>query len=178
MASGPGSSILLLAGRRFCARPIRPARKSACMRSWWTASKPCSASRRSRSRCWPVRSACARGSMWSKSCCTMPENSGATRPAAVGGREPVLRFGFPLGREEEAHAAAGHSAEHPEAPEILAHGGVRLPDERIRVQVPGPGNDGLDGTVEVAVRLRSDGADVLLIQPFQALVQNAEGLRR
>ncbi len=91
------------------------------------------------------------------------------------GGEPVLGFGSPVGRKEKPHAAAGHSAKHPEAPEILAHGGARPADERIRVQVSGPGDDGLDGTVEVALRFRSDAADIVLLQPLLDLVQDAYG---
>jgi hypothetical protein len=34
--------------------------------------------------------------------------------------QALLRLGLSRGREDEAHAAAGHSAEHPEAPEVRA----------------------------------------------------------
>ena len=37
----------------------------------------------------------------------------------------VLRFGFAARIEEKSHAAAGHAAQHPEAPEIVAHFGAR-----------------------------------------------------
>ena len=78
--------------------------------------------------------------------------------------------------EEEAHAAAGHAAEHPEAPEILAEFGARAANQRLGVEVAGPRNDGLDRAVEIPLRARADGADVAVLQVAHHFVENADGL--
>ena len=76
--------------------------------------------------------------------------------AALGGAHNVLqaveRFGLAARVEEEAHAPAGHAAEHPEAPEIAAHFGADRLDQRRGVEVAGPRNDGLDGAIEIAAK--------------------------
>ena len=41
---------------------------------------------------------------------------------------------FARGVEDESHAAAGHAAEHPEAPEIVAEFLARRRDQRFRVK--------------------------------------------
>ena len=52
------------------------------------------------------------------------EGHGVLQPplgVAHDGGHALLRFRLAPGREQEPHAAAGHAAQHPEAPEILAH---------------------------------------------------------
>ena len=80
------------------------------------------------------------------------------------------------GREDEAHAAAGHAAEHPEAPEVVAEFGARPRDQRLGVEVAGPGDDGLERPVEVALRARADRADVAALQVAEHFVEDAERL--
>ena len=88
----------------------------------------------------------------------------------------ALRFGFAFGTEDESHAAAGHAAEHPEAPEVLAEFGARPADQRLGVEVAGPGNDGLDRAVEILLRACTDRADVAAFQVAQDFIQYADGL--
>ena len=91
------------------------------------------------------------------------------------GLQALLGPGLAIRVEEEAHAAARHAAEHPEAPEGVSHFGAHLLDEGTGVQVPGPGNDGLDGAVEVALGRGADAVDVALLQLSQDFIQNADG---
>ena len=75
----------VLAGRRFCARPMRPFFKSARICSCCSRSKPfCSSN--SRQALLPAAVRCQRGSSRSNSVCTMPRNSGLR---AAGGAERV-----------------------------------------------------------------------------------------
>src|ERR1035441_9915912 len=75
-----------------------------------------------------------------------------------------------------AAPAAGHAAKHPEAPEILAEFGARAADQRICIEVAGPGNDGLYGSVEVLLRTRPDGSDIALLQVAHHFIENTDGL--
>ena len=92
------------------------------------------------------------------------------------GLHALLRFGLAARGEDEAHAAAGHAAEHPEAPEIVAEFGAGALDQGVGVEVAGPGNDGLDGAVEVALGARADGADVAAFEVAEHFVEDADGL--
>ena len=65
------------------------------------------------------------------------------------GEHARLRFGLARWIENESHAAARHPAEHPEAPEILAELLLRAGDEGFRVEVRGPGDDGLQRAAEI-----------------------------
>jgi hypothetical protein len=88
----------------------------------------------------------------------------------------ALRFGLAARMEQESHAAAGHAAQHPEAPEILAKRGPRAFDQAVGVKVAGPRNDGLDGPVEIPPGPLADPADVALPQAVHHFVQDADGL--
>ncbi len=92
------------------------------------------------------------------------------------GLQALLRLGLAFGAEEKAHAAAGHAAEHPEAPEIVAERGAGALDQGVGVEVAGPGNDGLDGSVEVLLGAGADLADVAAFEVAHHFVQDADGL--
>ena len=91
-------------------------------------------------------------------------------------RDAILRRGFDGGVEEEAHAAAGHAAEHPESPEAVAELGAHLLDEALGVGVGRPGNDGLNGVVEVVLCEAADAADVARSQTLDDVVKQGDGL--
>ena len=78
--------------------------------------------------------------------------------------------------EQESHAAARHAAEHPEAPEIRAEFRTRAADQRLGIEVAGPRDDGLHGTVEIALGAGADGPDVAALQMAHDLVEDAHGL--
>ena len=80
-SSGRTSSMTALAGRRFCANPIRPSFKSARICSCWVRSKPCCSSNPTRLESL-ADSAFPRGSSASKSVWTIPRNSARARQAA------------------------------------------------------------------------------------------------
>ena len=86
----------------------------------------------------------------------------------------VLRLGFARGREDETHAAAGHAAEHPEAPEIRAELRAHLLDEPLGVVGGGPRDDRLDRALEIARRHRADRGDVAVAQGVEDLREDAE----
>ncbi len=92
------------------------------------------------------------------------------------GLHALLRLGLALRAEEESHAAAGHAAEHPEAPEMLAEFGARAPDQGVGIEVAGPGNDGLYGPVEILLRAGPDGSDLAPLQVAHHFIENADGL--
>ena len=72
---------------------------------------------------------------------------------ALGGehdfQQSSLRFGPALRRKDEAHAAARHAAEHPEAPEIISKRGLGSRDDLFGVAVAHPRNDGLQRAKKV-----------------------------
>ena len=76
------SSITVLAGRRFCAKPILPDRRSPLIWAWTSTSKPFSARRFSKDSA-SLRSSRSRGSRASKSSCTTPRRSGCVRHATA-----------------------------------------------------------------------------------------------
>src|SRR6185437_4269693 len=78
--------------------------------------------------------------------------------------------------EEEAHSAPAHTAKHPEAPEIFTERGASLCDERMRVEISGPGNNGLEGAIEVLLGAGADGAYIAALQMPQHFVEDADGL--
>ena len=81
-----------LAGRRFCAMPMRPFFKSSRICSCCTRSKPfCSSS--SARLCWRPFPVFSRGSKRSNKVCIMPENSGRVRQAALK-RSSSARWGL------------------------------------------------------------------------------------
>ena len=97
-----------------------------------------------------------------------------------GSRHDLLELfpglGHAMRGHDEAHAAAGHSTEHPEAPEILAELGARAVDEGFGVEIRGPGDDGLDRAMEVAGGGGADGGDVRGAKGAEDFVEHAEGL--
>ena len=76
--------------------------------------------------------------------------------------DPVLELVVALGGHEEGHAAAGHAAEHQEAPEVVAQGRAGLADDRLGELVGHPGDDPLERTVPVAGRPPAQAPDVRL----------------
>ena len=86
------------------------------------------------------------------------------------GRDPFLRGGLAVRVEEETHASASHAAEHPEAPEIGAEVFTRSIDQCLRVEIAGPGDDVLNGAVEIALRAIADGCDTAGAQMPEHLV--------
>ena len=98
---------------------------------------------------------------------------------AFGGRHDLLELfaglGGSVGGNDEPHASAGHAPEHPEAPEILAEPGTRAIDERLGVKIRGPGDDGLDGTMEIPGGGGADGGDVRRAQGAEDFVEHTEG---
>lgn len=82
---------------------------------------------------------------------------------------------FAVGGEHEAHAAAAHAAEHPEAPEGGAELGAGAGDEGFGEGVGGPGDDGLEGAEEVAGGGGAEGADIALAEGGFDLAEEVEG---
>lgn len=98
---------------------------------------------------------------------------------ALGGDHDFLEtdegFFFALGVDDESHAAAGHAAEHPEAPEVVAEFGLGACDEGFGEVVGGPGDDGLEGAAEVVGGEFSELFDVSGFEGFEDLVEESEG---
>ena len=92
------------------------------------------------------------------------------------GLQTLLRLGLALGIKNEAHAAAGHAAEHPEAPEIAAEFRADGGDEGFGEGVAGPGNDGLQRLVEIARGQPAQGADIAGAQGGQDFIEQTDGL--
>ena len=72
----------------------------------------------------------------------------------------VLEFVVALRGHEERHPAAGHAAEHQEAPEVVAQGRAGLANDRLGELVGHPGDDPLERTVPVPGCPLSQAADV------------------
>jgi hypothetical protein len=89
--------------------------------------------------------------------------------------QAFLGFGFAARFKQKAHAAAGHAAEHPKAPEIVAHFGAHALDQGVRIEVAGPRDDGLDGPVEIASGGSADAAHIAVAQLRQHVIQYAHG---
>ena len=62
------------------------------------------------------------------------------------------------GANRKRHPAARHAAEHPEAPEVIAKRGAGLLDQRLGVEIAGPGDDRLERPEEVARGRRAHAA--------------------
>ena len=77
-----------------------------------------------------------------------------------GALQELLGVGLAVRRDDEAHAAAGHAAEHPKAPEIIAEVGAGLLDQRLGEGVGGRRDDRLDRAGEVPRRLDRQAANV------------------
>ena len=61
----------------------------------------------------------------------------------------VLRFRLPARIEDEAHAPTRHPSKHQEPPECLAVAATEAFDQGLGVVIGRPGDDGLDGLVEI-----------------------------
>src|SRR5450631_183419 len=83
---------------------------------------------------------------------------------------------FAVGVEQEAHTAAAHTTEHPEAPEIVTEFFTGPADQSIRIQIGRPRNNGLDRTVEVALQTTTEGADVTALELTGDLMEDPDGL--
>ena len=88
----------------------------------------------------------------------------------------LLGFRLAAWCHHEAHAAAGHASEHPEAVEVTAQRRLGALDELFRIVCGSPGNDGLNRTLEVPRGGRSDSLDVALLEAAGDFVQQAEGV--
>ena len=101
----------------------------------------------------------------------------------------VLKFAFGLehdfvnhaegfllagGVDNEAHAAAGHAAEHPKSPEVVAEFLRDAGDEGFGEMVGGPGDDGLKGAAEVLGGEATEGANVALAEGLDDLIEQLE----
>ena len=78
--------------------------------------------------------------------------------------------------KDKTHAAAGHAAQHPEAPEIPAELRARLLDQPVGVEVARPGNDRLDRPAEIALGGLAYGLHIARLQMAQYPVQSSDGL--
>ncbi len=90
--------------------------------------------------------------------------------------QPFLCLRPNLGVEHESHPAAGHSAQHPEAIEIPAELRADSVDQRFRVEVAGPRDDGLNGSEKVAFGGRPQRRNVAGFQASQNLVEDGDRL--
>ena len=77
--------------------------------------------------------------------------------------------------EDESHAAARHSAEHPEAPEVVAHFRAHAANQRVGVEISRPGNDGLNGAVKIPLGGGAQAANVSALQAGDEVVEDAAG---
>ena len=65
------------------------------------------------------------------------------------GQQALLCQRFRMRSKKKTHAPARHSPEHPEAPEVVAHLPAHAANQRVRVEISGPGNNGLNGAVKI-----------------------------
>jgi len=92
------------------------------------------------------------------------------------GLQAFLSLRLPLGGEEESHTTAAHAAEHPEAPEVVSEFFANAVDQRVRVKIGGPRNNGLDGAIEVALQAAAERADVAALKLAGDLIEDADRL--
>ena len=90
--------------------------------------------------------------------------------------EPLLGFCLPLWRKDKTHAAARHSPEHPEAPEISTKLGLALLDKPLGEVVGGPRDNGLQGLPKIACGGLADGVDISASQCINNFVQHPKRL--
>ena len=77
--------------------------------------------------------------------------------------------------KNEAHAAAGHAAEHPEAPEIFAEGFAGAGDELLGVAVAHPRDHRLERAEEVFGEGAAEAADVARGKERENVVEGGDG---
>ena len=99
---------------------------------------------------------------------------------ALRGRHDLLKPLLPLapagGREDEAHAASRHPAEHPETPEVVAERGARSLDKAFGVEVADPGDDRLQRSEEVGGQRAAERAHLAGSELTENRVQRGHGL--
>ncbi len=83
-----------------------------------------------------------------------------------------MGFGFDRRIEDESHPAAGHAAQHPKAPELVAVLFTALIDQRIGEAIGGPRNDRLQRSFEVGGGDFADAADVAVPDRIGDVVQD------
>ena len=86
-----------------------------------------------------------------------------------------LGLDAPMRRENKTHAAAGHAAEHPETPEILAERLAGAGDKLLGVVVAHPRNHRLEGPEEIFGERAPEAADVARGQEGEDLVKRGDG---
>ena len=87
-----------------------------------------------------------------------------------------MSLGLPLRGEDETHAAAGHSTEHPKAPEISTKLGLALLNQTFGEVVGGPGNNCLEGLPKIARGGLADGVDVSASERIDNFVEHPKRL--
>ena len=90
--------------------------------------------------------------------------------------KPLLSLGLPLRGKDETHAAAGHAAEHPKAPEISTKFGLALLNQTFGEVVGGPGNNGLQGLPKIARSGLANGVDVSASESINNFVEHPKRL--
>ena len=90
--------------------------------------------------------------------------------------EPFLGFCLPLWRKDKTHAAARHSPEHPEAPEISTKLGLALLDKPLGEVVGSPGDNGLQGLPKIARGGLADGVDISASERIDNFVEHPKRL--
>ncbi len=85
--------------------------------------------------------------------------------------QPLLGFRFDLGIKDETHAAAGHAAQHPKAPEPVRIPLAALFDQQVGEAIGGPGDDRLQGALEVTRGDFADPLDVAILDRCDDLIQ-------
>ena len=79
--------------------------------------------------------------------------------------------------KKKTHASARHSPEHPEAPEVVAHFPAHAANQRVGVEISGPGNDGLNGAVKIPLGAGAQAANVPALQARDEVVEDVAGFR-
>ena len=89
--------------------------------------------------------------------------------------ERGLRSRFVPGGEDEPHPTAGHTSQHPEAPEIFAKLLADPRNDGFGVKVGGPRNDRLERAEEIARGGGGNALDISRLESGNDFVQDACG---
>ncbi len=89
-------------------------------------------------------------------------------------QEPGLRLFLDRGIEDESHAATGHAAQHPEAPETIAEFRTHMLDQALGVIGTCPGDNRFDRTEKVLGGQFTQFADIPLLQGLEDLVEESD----
>ena len=99
---------------------------------------------------------------------------------AFGGEHDLLQFfltfAFSLRRKNKTHAAAGHAAEHPEAPEVIAKGGSCARDQLFGIKTRDPRDDRLQRAEKVIRQRGAERADVSGGKQTKNMIQRGDSL--